>query len=197
MELLDPLSYIPRELLILVVSFLGNATIFSLSVTSKSLFEWRRLITYSEHFLHDILCDAASNGYIDVFRWLVPKPEPHMPFMYIRQHAAINGHIEILKYIHEGEDNLFRKDNIIDYAVAGGQISTVKWLHENGFTWDKWACYRAAEYGYINILRYLHENGCSWDSNVCTVAAKYGRIDILQYLHENGCPCIEEGVSIL
>lgn len=161
----NSLLNIPRELLALIISFLDKASMFMLSATSKSLqrvvcSEWKPACP--EYFLHDILCDAASNGYINVFRWLVPKPEQHMPFMYITQCAAINDHIEIIKYIHEG--NSFYKDNIMDYAVAGGQLSTVKWLLENGFTWDEWACIYAAMFEHIDILQYLQTKLCENDT---------------------------------
>jgi len=78
--------------------------------------------------------------------------------------------------------------DICNYFSSVGNLECLKYCHENGYLWDIFVCYRAAEHGQLECLKYAHENGCEWDDLTCTCAATNGQLECLKYAHENGCP---------
>jgi len=188
------LSIIPNELLLIVVSFTDKSSTFSLSHTSKfysflkttyyefqgheiTYYEYERLgisqCLYIETTIHSILLDVITNGYIELFKWLVPDlnmysnsdSSPHR-----RQHcvhAIEHGSFEILKYIYtkdirEGITTV-RKPSIINVAIGANNIEIVKWLYQNGCDFDTKSCIFAAGTGNLELVKFLYENNCDWN----------------------------------
>lgn len=71
-------------------------------------------------------------------------------------------------------------------------LEILKWAIENGCSWTKKICSRAASKGHFDILKWVRENGCPWDEKVCYNAAYKGHFDILKWAVENGCPWDDE-----
>ena len=62
-----------------------------------------------------------------------------------------------------------------------------------GYPWDEWVCWRAAEGGQLDTLKWLHAQSAPWDSGTINVAAKHGRLDIIEWAREQHPPCPWEG----
>ena len=195
------LTFLPRELMLLVMDLMNLGSVFSLSRVCKSLLIVGHKMYKTFPDIHNILIDTIRNNHSDLFKWLTPDTNLTLPRAVREYHeqAAHSGSLEILKYLQtqtqfRGGNECFWSAWSCYYAAQNDHLEILKYLHENGYPWNIDACYHAAMKGHLDILKYLHENGCRWDTCVCAYAVENGHFEILKYLHENGCPC-DENIS--
>lgn len=129
---------------------------------------------------------AASNGHMEMIKWLYEK-KPKMLFgSDICAGAALSGSLEILQWARR--KNCFWGFKICNNAAYGGHLELLQWARENGCGWNETTCSGAATGGHLYILKWARENGCPWDDSVCSGAAGRGYLKILKWARENGCP---------
>ena len=179
------LLIIPRELLLLILQFLGISSIFSLSLTSK-MYRLNNIIKpfmVKQPHIHTIRLNAIGQGYIDLVKWLLH-----------------NQNINNIKPFFEAEKN----SQFTIEAAKNGQLEVLKWLRSddnNKCLWTRRTCSAAAENGHLEILKWLRfrsddndndNDVCPWDSCSCEDAAMNGHLEILKWLrsdiHKNKCP---------
>lgn len=79
----------------------------------------------------------------------------------------------------------------------------IKWAEENGYSWDRYECIRAAARGgHLEVMKWLRHTDLTeippwtlsylWDEDVCANAAKSGNLDLMRWLRDNGCPWDED-----
>eukprot|EP00953_Heterococcus_sp_UTEX-ZZ885_P024680 13484-Heterococcus_DN1.PRE.1 len=117
---------------------------------------------------------AASKGYLEVFRWL---HEHDWPLGSASEYAASAGHIHILMYLRE-QGVTFNEETMVE-AVAGGPL-VCQYLRSVECPWDARACTAAGRWGCLDSLRWLHENGCPWDAQAISVESS--SIEVIQYV---------------
>jgi len=194
------LGDLPKELFLIIVSFLDVSSKFALSRTSKfyvrimkvhltrNIFNVmnRYLIIQSRHTnlqprivinMTSIHLNAICNGYENLTKWLITDPDKSrlsdtLMFTYCKQ-AARGGFIEIVKYLfkHVSANDIPERD------IALGVDR--KHLIMNA----------AVKGGCLDTVKWLRENGCSLNEQFCADAFQRGHIDILKWLHEEECPC--------
>ena len=189
------LTFLPRELMLLVMDLMNLGSVFSLSRVCKSLLIVGHKMYKTFPDIHNILIDTIRNNHSDLFKWLTPDTNLTLPRAVREYHeqAAHSGSLEILKYLQtqtqfRGGNECFWSAWSCYYAAQNDHLEILKYLHENGCRWDTCVCAYAVENGHFEILKYLHENGCPWSNHICCYAAENGHLEILRYLHENGCP---------
>jgi len=138
------LMAIPEELLSIVLYLLDMPTIFSLTLTLKSVSEEHPLHKIFSSFLAsktitDIHRNTISKGYTNLFKWLVHNKE-----------------IELI------EENW----HYSTIAAENNQLDILKYLHVNKCKWHQLTCNDVASKGHLEILKYVYENGYYWDTIV-------------------------------
>jgi len=189
---MDILLSIPKELSMLVVSLVDISSMFTLSCSSKLLENF--LTKHLEQVLTDtptqvmffpiiklklpiVLIDVITQGYTNLFKWLIPNSnylsQPKIYIQHYLETAALNGSFDILKYIHKINLDTMDLDlgQIVTSAVKGNHFEILDWLYQKGcpLTGDTFKA--AAESGNMKIIDYLRINKCQWDKDVCAYAA--------------------------
>ena len=194
--------HIPKELVLLIVSFLDTSSKFSLKFITK----YFAIMLCSLRIKEDIIIDAVSNGYTDTVRWLMSEDDcgycdvvskGYFKFKNIFVAAIQSGCLEIVEWLYDTHKNEYSLGySYYEEAASNGKFEILKWLRtkfcENVCPWNTQTCYGAAENGHFEILKWLRakfcENGCPWNANICSGAAENGHFEILKWLRENGCP---------
>ncbi|KAK1944312.1 putative ankyrin repeat protein L62 [Phytophthora citrophthora] len=98
--------------------------------------------------------NAASNGYLDIVKWLHVNRSEGCTYAAMDR-AAANGHLDVLKWLHDNRSEGCTAD-AMDNAAASGDFKMVKWFLANrsesvAFT----ALVKAAKTGHLRLVRYL------------------------------------------
>ena len=153
-------SIIPRDVLILIFSYMNPCSLFAMINVSK----FYHSIIKCDYDRRTIIIDAISNKYTKLFKWFT-NGKFDMNYYNIYQHeAAKSCSFEIMKYIHANNPfytlNASLLINVIDRLEDIEQFDILKWARENGCRWHTLTCAFAAKNGHFEILKWARENGC-------------------------------------
>ncbi|KAH9128428.1 hypothetical protein LEN26_009108 [Aphanomyces euteiches] len=133
---------------------------------------------------------AASNGCIEILRWLIDKHGMEAENCRAMDLAAANGHIDALIFLNARKFSCSTK--AMDGAAQNGHLEIINWLQmyrTEGCTVN--AMNLAASNNHFDVVKWLHANrneGCN--RNAMDLAAEFGHLDMVKCLHENtngGC----------
>jgi len=114
--------------------------------------------------------------------------------------AATNGHLDVVKYLVSKGCSLNEKNhqfNCLAAAIESGTIDVVKWIMDNGYTFEnvtdkKNSLFNACKKGNLKMIQYFVKKGCSLtDTDVHNRTCMFyllKDIDALEWLFDNGCP---------
>lgn len=77
------------------------------------------------------LSNAASNGHLEVVKWLLRNRNEGCRILAIKK-AAENGNLHIVKLLHENIPGIYSKSAMVD-ATENGQLDIVKYLKSIGY----------------------------------------------------------------
>jgi hypothetical protein len=191
-----PLLDLPTELVLLIVSFLDNASRASFGYASKQCLQYKiadtQLFTVKDKRL--IVLDAITNDYTNLLELHLPSSDQDKKYIIEKNKvqfyniAVSSGSLQVLILMQKYYDVSIRtNDDILQQAIRYDRIEIIKWFRESNSTPYEFACTCAAECGHFEILKYLHENGYPWDTWTWSFAAGTRNLEIMQYLYENGC----------
>jgi hypothetical protein len=131
--------------------------------------EWLEHNSYELH--KGILCEAATNGHLNVLQWILEKPHTYhyhwhhttTLFVYVYDLAAKKGHLPILKWLKEkdplGKWNHY-KNRCLPRASANGHVHILQWFYELDPEFIESSLYIPAERkDQRHVLKYLKELG--------------------------------------
>lgn len=143
-----------------------------------------------EKYHRSIAIKAATNGHLDVLRWLLPDMSEDC-MMYAGRAAASSGHLELIKWLQAipNGQNAPRLDwfagHEMQNAAKNGHLETVKWLYENGFDGNVNLDIVAA-HGHLEIVKFLVAHcdaRCS--SAGLFAAARKGHFAMMEWLFKH------------
>ena len=76
--------------------------------------------------------------------------------------AASQGHLDVVRWLVQ-EQGFAVDEDVMWMAARSGNLRLVQWLRGEGCPWDSWTCTRAVERGHAAVLRWARENGCEWN----------------------------------
>src|ERR1700692_3917625 len=155
---------IPRDVLILIFSYMNPCSLFAMTNVSK----FYHSIIKCDYDRRTIISDTISNKYTNLFKWFT-NGKFDVKYYYIYQRkAAKSCSFEILKYIHANNPsytlNASLLLDVINRIEDIEQFEILKWARANGCPWDANICSYAAENGHFEILKWARENECPWDT---------------------------------
>jgi hypothetical protein len=151
---MNPLSYEP--IFSKLAFYLNAIGLYKLVVTCKDIHRIGMLPNYKAKLYDYKSYRSSKYGDLPVIIWL--HNNNYTFTIDAMGLAASNGHLEVVKWLHENRMEGCTK-YAMDWAAWYGHLEVVKWLHENrkeGCT--KWAMDRAAEYAHLEVVQYLEEH---------------------------------------
>src|ERR1700686_2645927 len=135
---------IPRDVLILIFSYMNPSSLFAMSNVSK----FYNSIIKCDYDRRTIIIDAISNKYTKLFKWFT-NGKFDVKYYNIYQHeAAKSCSFEIMKYIHVNNPSYTLKSSllsdVIDRLEDIEQFEILKWAIANGCPWNTYTCEYAA-----------------------------------------------------
>src|ERR1700688_2361817 len=154
---------IPRDVLILIFSYMNPSSLFAMTNVSK----FYHSIIRCDYDRRTIIIDAISNKYTKLFKWFTNGKFDMNYYNIYQRKAAKSCSFEIMKYIHANNPfytlNTSLLINVIDRVEDIEQFNILKWARENGCPWDEVTCAYAALNGHLDILKWARENECPWN----------------------------------
>jgi len=188
----DLLSYIPSELLDMIISFLTVSSRFFLFQTTKRYVRYKEVYEridypyfknrslYPKEREHIIINDIIINRHTRLFKWIVPRSDIqdrsrftiHQLDTYIET-AAEKGSFGIVKYIHGYKLKYSDYHTLSVSAASGGHLNIFIWLQTKLRLYLKCGAKRNR-----NLDEY---------QSIAYAAARCGQFHIIKYLHEKKC----------
>jgi hypothetical protein len=102
--------------------------------------------------------------------------------------AASNGHLDMVKWLHENCPGVGCDSGAMDSAATNGHLKVVLWLNANrteGCTTT--VMDGSAQRGHLDVVKWLHVHQSEGSTAAAMIGAiGIGRLDIIAFLHENG-----------
>ena len=147
------------------------------------------IVVPKKYFFNEIIINDENdfNKIMDQLRYFMFEELPHEIYDYVLKYKPDLSNFKDFFFEELTLLKETKKDKLTRISAIKGYLNLMIYLHENGCSWDKYTCRRAAEKGHLDCLKYARENGCSWNEWICSSAARHGKLDCLKYAHENGC----------
>lgn len=144
----------------------------------------------SKENINMALTIAASNGYLDSFKFLLEEgADIHTHYNYAIRWSAAHGHLEIVKLILEKVADIHKMKELamiaLKWASNAGHFDVVKFILDlvglvNKF--DIEPIKLATIFGHFDIVKLLHQNDININNEVLITAIEFDRLDILEFL---------------
>jgi hypothetical protein len=142
------------------------------------------------HFDNKLINIAASNGHLDIVKWIYEKTDNISIYNEkIISHAANNGHLDIIKWAITDPYFTVSPFILID-AAENGHLHILKWAYENQQTLFKTTIYSIIcsiiENGHLNIFKWIQEN-INFDitDNLLNKIVEHKQLHILKWILPN------------
>src|ERR1700692_355720 len=131
---------IPRDVLILIFSYMNPSSLFAMTNVSK----FYHSIIRCDYDRRTIIIDAISNKYTKLFKWFTNGKFDMNNYTIYQREAAKSCSFEILKYIHANNPSYTLHESllsvVIDRMEDSEQFEILKWARANGCPWNTWTC---------------------------------------------------------
>lgn len=139
-------------------------------------------------FSSELLVGAASKGQLALVEFLHEDGEYTFgDKTKTIELAATNGHLDVVRFLLENRPGEVRSQTLMNGAATNGHLHIVQYFHENSISGcDANAMNGAATNGHLDVVKYLHENelgGCS--KAAVDGAVKNGHVEVVKFLLEN------------
>jgi len=193
---MNAFSYLPSELLQIIVSFLDIPSKFALGCVSKAFRKISTKPSSSSKTIDTIIIKSIM--YPKLFKWLVPRSEDLTTECTYRVVSAAvrNGCLEIMKYMpsHAWERYDWYEIRLLSMeSISDENFDVLKWIHDKYIVYEKdlSLCDRAAEKGLLIVLQWLQKNNYPFGCSICHTAAENGQFEVLKWLIAHDCPTNE------
>lgn len=186
------LDDIPKDIIIIIVTYLSSNDIYCVKEINNYLYFIIKLISkqplnrlinlnLQKHPNINYICSS-----INLFEWA--KNHPHFYGNKLPILLTKNGDLNLLKFIFK---NGYKYDPDIYYEAARSSFDNneiVKWCFKNNFKPNVKAIQGACENGNLNLVKWMDKNKFPFNKNACNMAVYYNHLDVLKFLIKREYP---------
>jgi hypothetical protein len=134
---------------------------------------------------------AATNGHLEVLKWLRSLDSPWPWNKITSACAASNGQLKVLTWMRRQISPCPWSEGTCSSAAHNGHLQMLQWLRIEGCPWNEYSCQCAARSGHFEVLKWLRIQNppCPWDEYACQFATQNGDLPMLQWLRSQCPPC--------
>ena len=182
-----------EELLLLILAYLDNPSLYMLFMTSKCFYtlmsKKSKMSLVLERSPKKLMCQSIEFGYLSLvqsFRkqWHVTLSGEGYNYM---KYIAKAGHLSLLQWARD--ENYKWYDNTSEHITKSGNLESLQWALDNKCPWSCHILYEAAMNGSLEILKWARKERSEWSGyRLCLAAAHGGKRHIIEWLLEIGIP---------